>query len=412
MIMKQIALITTESATSRMIDPARGTHQPGMRAYNERLVLSLIRRHGSLPKAEIARLTGLSAQTVSVIVRQLERERLVIKERPQRGKVGQPLVPFSLNPEGAYFIGIKIGRRSGDLLLLDLAGQIRAKLHKAYTYPTPDDVMAFVEGSLEALTHDLSGDQRQHISGLGVGVPFELWNWEDAVGAPREVMTAWQGFDLQHRIETVCPWPVHFCNDATAACAGELVFGSGSQHRDYVYFFISYFIGGGIVMGGSLEPGRTGNAGALGSMPVPEVSGGARQLIHSASLYVLERALRAEGRDPALLWQSPDDWGDVGQLLEQWIETAATGIAYAIAASAAVFDFPTAIIDGAFPPAVRSRLVERIGEKIGHVDRRGLSPFGVIAGTIGSDARALGAASLPLLANFAIDRNVLFKDAA
>ena len=39
-----------------------------MRAYNERLVLSLVRRHGSLPKAEIARLTGLSPQTVSVIV--------------------------------------------------------------------------------------------------------------------------------------------------------------------------------------------------------------------------------------------------------------------------------------------------------------------------------------------------------
>jgi hypothetical protein len=43
---------------------------------------------------------------------------------------------------------------------------------------------------------------------------------------------------------------------------------------------------------------------------------------------------------------------------------------------------------------------------------RGLSPVGIIAGMIGSDARALGAASLPLLANFAIDRNVLFKDAA
>ena len=51
---------------------ARGTTQNGVRLYNERLALSLIRRHGSLPKAEIARLTGLSAQTVSVIVRQLE----------------------------------------------------------------------------------------------------------------------------------------------------------------------------------------------------------------------------------------------------------------------------------------------------------------------------------------------------
>ena len=49
---------------------ARGTTQNGVRLYNERLALTLIRQYGQLPKAEIARLTGLSAQTVSVIVRQ------------------------------------------------------------------------------------------------------------------------------------------------------------------------------------------------------------------------------------------------------------------------------------------------------------------------------------------------------
>jgi predicted ArsR family transcriptional regulator len=107
-------------------DFSRGTHQPGLRAYHARLLLSLIRRHGSLPKAEIARRTGLSPQTISVIVRQLEADGLLTKEKPQRGKVGQPLVPFSLNPDGAYFIGLKVGRRSGDLVLLDLAGHKRA----------------------------------------------------------------------------------------------------------------------------------------------------------------------------------------------------------------------------------------------------------------------------------------------
>ncbi|WP_236646175.1 winged helix-turn-helix domain-containing protein, partial [Sulfitobacter sp. HI0021] len=50
-----------------------------MRAYNERLVLSLIRRSGPTSKAEIARLTGLSAQTVSVIMRALEADGLLKK---------------------------------------------------------------------------------------------------------------------------------------------------------------------------------------------------------------------------------------------------------------------------------------------------------------------------------------------
>src|SRR5215218_4725516 len=93
---------------------ARGTTQSGVRLYNERLVLSLIRLHGQLPKAEIAKLTGLSAQTVSVIVRQLEADGLLKRRTPQRGKVGQPLVPFELDANGAFSIGLKVGRRSGD----------------------------------------------------------------------------------------------------------------------------------------------------------------------------------------------------------------------------------------------------------------------------------------------------------
>ena len=44
------------------------------------------------------------------------------------------------------------------------------------------------------------------------------------------------------------------------------------------------------------------------------------------------------------------------------------------------------------------------------VDRQGLAEFPVLEGTIGADARALGAASLPLFDNFIINRNVLFKE--
>lgn len=389
---------------------SRGTHQPGLRAYHARLLLSLIRRHGSLPKAEIARRTGLSPQTVSVIIRQLEADGLLTKEKPQRGKVGQPLVPFSLNPEGAYFIGLKVGRRTGDLVLLDLAGNRRAKIHQSYAYPTPADILSFVRSSLDALTVSLDEVSRTRIAGLGIAAPFELWNWEEEAGATLSILEAWRGVDLQKEIEAMCPWPVHFCNDATAACAGELVFGIGAHYSDYIYFFVSYFIGGGIVLNGALFPGCSGYAGALGSLPVPDSKGGMQQLIRAASLYGIERALNEAGRDPAILWQSPDDWGEIGEPLAHWIDKSAESLAYAIAAATSVIDFPTVIVDGAFPSDVRERLVDAIRRKITLVDTRGLAPFEIISGTIGSDARAMGAASLPLIANFAIDRDVLFKD--
>ena len=87
----------------------RGTNQAGARQYNERLILSLIRKAGSLPKAEIARQTGLSAQTVSVIVKRLEAEGLLEKGAKLKGRIGQPSIPFSLRDDGAGAFGLKIG---------------------------------------------------------------------------------------------------------------------------------------------------------------------------------------------------------------------------------------------------------------------------------------------------------------
>jgi hypothetical protein len=264
----------------------RGTNQTGVRLYNERLVLSLIRRHGSLPKAEMARLTGLSAQTVSMIIKQLEADGLVLKEAPTRGRIGQPPVPMSLNPDGAYALGLKIGRRSADLMLLDLVGGIRGTTHRTFRYPTPQQALRLFEEDFDTVTRGLRPGQKSRICGLGIAKPFEIWNWESEMGAPRDVLQQWCSFDIRREIAKTFSGPVHLCNDATAACAAELTFGNGNRYRDYAYFFVGSFVGGGIVLNGSLFQGRRGNAGALGSMAVPTGAAPttAQQLIRSASL--------------------------------------------------------------------------------------------------------------------------------
>jgi predicted NBD/HSP70 family sugar kinase len=388
----------------------RGTSQTGVRIYHERLVLSLIRTHGSLPKAEIARLTGLSSQTVSVIVRQLEADHLVLKGASVKGRVGQPSQPYSLNPDGAFSIGLKVGRRSGDLALIGLDGKLRDQVNLPYHFPTPAEFLRFAHQGLKDMLARLGPRFSQRIAGLGIAVPFELWKWEEEIGAPHEVMEAWKDFNLTAEIMRLGDWPVIACNDATAACAAELFFGGGRMFRDYAYIYVGYFAGGGLVINGHLHQGPTGNAAALGSMPVPRADGGNEQLIRSASLFRLEKTLREKGIDPSLLWQSHSDWHAADPYLEGWIADAAKGIAFAAVGIASVIDCAAVIIDGAMPPAVRLRLVDATRQALTTLNRDGIAPFSVEAGTIGVDARALGAASLPLFANFMIDRDVLFKE--
>ncbi len=388
----------------------RSTSQSGMRAHNERLILSLVRAHGALPKAEIARLAGLSAQAVSVIVRQMETDRLVRKGASIKGRIGQPSQPYSLNPEGAFSLGLKVGRRSGDLLLIGLDGLVRQRVHMPYHFPTPAEFLTFASAGLKQILTELGDKASARICGIGVAEPFDLWKWQEETGAPHEKMAAWKDFNLTAELARLCPWPVIDCNDATAACAAELFFGNGRSYGDHAYLYVGYFIGGGLVLNGQLHQGPNGNAAAIGSMPVPRGDGGTEQLIRSASLFRLELALRNGGIDPALLWQQYEDWSAAEPHLEKWIATAARGISLACAGIASIIECKAVIIDGAMPGSVRQRLTAAVIRELAQVNLDGITPFDVRPGSIGPDARALGAASLPLFANFMIDRDVLFKE--
>ena len=171
-----------------------------MRAQNERLVLSLVRRHGALAKSEIARMTGLSAQTVSVIMRHLEADHLLRRGTPQRGRVGQPMVPLSLDPEGAFFIGVKVGRRSLDMVLVDFVGGIRRRSGASYAFPTPDRTIAWVIDEVRSC-EALLGERAGRIAGVGLAVPFELWVWAEEIGAPEAELAAWRGLDLRDALD-------------------------------------------------------------------------------------------------------------------------------------------------------------------------------------------------------------------
>jgi predicted NBD/HSP70 family sugar kinase len=382
-----------------------GANQAGGRAYNERLTMSLIRLNGPLPKAELARLTGLSAQTLSQIVKRLESDGLLLAQEPLRGRIGQPSVPYALNPMGALSFGVKIGRRSADVVLCDLHGRILERAKLAYDYPLPDDVLDFVTQAMERMQR-AHADRR--LAGVGVAMPFDLWKWASEVDAPPGSLDGWKDMDVAAALKARTGMQAYLANDASAACGAELNVSHRGSNIDLLYLFIGSFVGGGIVLGGSLYQGRTGNAGALGSMPIS--FGSARnQLIHHASLLTLERELAQLRQDVSVL-QDPDaDWSGLGDALDDWLNLAAEALALTIVSGLAVIDFGLVCIDGAMPRAVLDRLVTLTRAAVGRLDLTGLSPFAISAGVLGADARVLGGAMLPIMENFGYGQDVLLK---
>jgi predicted NBD/HSP70 family sugar kinase len=342
-----------------------------------------------------------------VIIRQLEREGLLIKGEPVRGRVGQPSVPLMIHPRGAFMLGLKVGRRSAELVLTDFAGAVLGSRRQSYRWPTPEGVLAFVERHIAAMMELLAEEERGRVAGLGVAIPFELWNWPRQTGAPAAEMDKWRDVNLQAALAAQTGLPVFLQNDATAACGAELLFGRQGVSCDFIYFYVGTFIGGGVVLNGGLYAGRSGNAGAIGPMPVSDERGNIVQIIELTSIILLERMLVAAGIDPSPLWDSPGDWPDFGPSVEEWIETVGFGLAQAIVASVSVIDFDMAVIDGSLPAAIRARIVEATQRQIARLDLQGVRLPAIEEGRVGVDARMRGAASLPLVNRFLLQRNAL-----
>lgn len=390
----------------------RGGDTTGLRAYNERLTITAIRQAGALSKADVARTTGLSGQAATVIVNSLLDEGLLVKREKVRGRVGKPFTPIALNPEGAFSLGVKIGRRSLEVLLVDFGGDVVASRTTAYRAPLPAQTMALATATALELIDSLERGLRTRIVGLGVAMPWVLHEWSDVLGLEREAIAAWREIDVVDQFETATGLSVSLYNDATAACAAEMIAGDRIDRSSALYIYLGTFVGGGVVIDGRLYRGEQLNAGALGSMPMDQTGGDGRphQLIHQASVIDLERALTTAGFDVSEIL-SPHDTAGANDVFDAWLRRAVDALSRAVVSAMSVVDFEEVVIDGLLRPDWRRRVVDGVTAAYGRFNCTGLSPIEIATGSIGPKARVLGAALLPLIGRFSPDTDLLVKTA-
>ncbi|OAN68058.1 hypothetical protein A8B83_19225 [Rhodobacteraceae bacterium EhC02] len=369
------------------------------RPENERLILSLVRQADGLSKAEIARATGLSAQSATNIVNRLENEGLLSAGKSVRGKVGQPSKPYQIAPQGALSLGIKVGRQSAEIALMGFDFQFQKHRRITYDYPVLDAVREHVLTGARDMIDQLPPDQAQRLIGIGLAIPDALESWEGAIGAPCGSMAAWRDSDLRADIESHFAMPVLQMNDASAACLAELKLGKATEARSFLYVYVGTFAGGGLAIDGRVYEGLSGNAGALGSMPMKIVrSGKGEQLIGAASLHDLEMSALQAGVDPQVFYGETALPDEAERVFATWLDIAAPALAFTFVAGQAILDFDTMVLDASLSPAMRARLVNAVHAMLPAHDTRGLRPFDIVAGDLGLRARSLGSALLPFQA--------------
>jgi predicted NBD/HSP70 family sugar kinase len=389
----------------------RGSNHTGLRQFNERIVLQSIRQHGPIAKADLARLTDLSGQAVSVIVDKLFDDGLLKKQARTRGKIGQPSIPLSLDADGAFGVGLHVGRRSLEAVVCDFVGHIRYRKRYLYAYPDPELLLPVIQKALSALPAKM-GDHWSRTAGIGLAAPLFMHQWGDLLGSQANLaMQAWDGMDLPAAVQAMSPLPMFFAKDTTAACVAELLHGHGRVQRDFLYVFVGTFVGGGLVMGGQIVRGATGNAGAIGSMPLTtsasalgEQSAAPQQLLHLASGWQLEQALAQGGLSPDLAQDASIMKAAHDRYTQPWLTQTSQALAMTVASATALVDLGAVVIDGSLDGGLMAALVQQTQAQLAGYAFKGMLQPRVLKGEVGAHARALGGALLPLRAQFFPDQ--------
>ena len=90
------------------MDAARTTVRD-LRRHNRSVLLSRLFFDGPLSRHELARLSGLSAATVSNVTADLVDDRLVVEAGQVESDGGRPRVLLRVDPEYGYVVGIDVG---------------------------------------------------------------------------------------------------------------------------------------------------------------------------------------------------------------------------------------------------------------------------------------------------------------
>ena len=333
-------------------------------------MLSLIRAHGQLSKAQIAELSGLTAQTASVISRSLMEAGLLRAGAPVGGKVGQPFVPLSLNPEGAMFFGLHLDEREARLGLVDFTGSVITEKILPLASLDLEKIAKFTRDLVTRTRSAFDRDQNTRIQGLGVSVTggrvrngTRDLSWQELDGA---FAALGQSLGLA----------TYVASEAIAACSAELIYGVGGSISDFAYVFIGHSVSGGLVQNGRIRFARDDTGSNMGRVLVPSADG---PMVPLRTLASAARRKTANTKSFELL---------VG------------GIAHAAHAASSVVNFEAIIVDGSIEPEMLKHVTLQLRAALDSLNDDVASALLVREGSRARKQAVLGASCLPLADRF------------
>ncbi len=235
-------------------------------------VLALLREAGTCSRADLVRSSGLSAPTVTNVVKDLLAVDLIEPLGEGESSGGRPPDLIRFKAKRGCVLAVQITAGDIRFLLADLDGneleQLAISLSEMKT--TPEAVCGYIGEGLRTLLRRRRMTRDQLLV-LVVGVPA-ITNVEEGIVLAISTLEGWRSIKLRAMLHKIAGCMVIVENDINLAALGERYRGASRNESDFAYISIGKNVGAGIVLKGKIHHGAQWSAGEIGYLRLPNTS--------------------------------------------------------------------------------------------------------------------------------------------
>jgi predicted NBD/HSP70 family sugar kinase len=362
-----------------------------LRALNERTVLDTVRADGPISRAEVARKTGISRPTVSLVLRALLDYGLVRETEHDSGGPHYGALYYEADPDAAVVLGVDFGTRAVRTALCDLGGKVRAR-EEIRSRGSVEERIEALASSVRSLLRTAKVPE-DLLENAVVALPAVVSPTDGRISAPD--LPGLGAADLREQLEQTLRVPVTLENDVNLAAVAEQQRGVAQEVADFAFLLVGAGLGAAVMLDWKLHRGHNGNAGELDA-----VRSGRSDDVDPCAASLTELAAElAVGKETALvlpydvkeLFAATRAGDVVGAAV---VEEAGRRIALHLLPLAATLDLPLVVLGGsvganpALLEPVRRHLAEWLPFPAPRVEVSALGEAAVIEGALATGVDA------------------------
>lgn len=240
-----------------------GNNSAFLKQHNRTIILDTIARNMRIPRADIARITGLSKGGITPIISELLELGLIIETGTAESRGGKRPILLTLNPSGCFSIVADWTRNDCSVATVNMLGGIGAvKKIDVTAADSPATIINFIKNAVRSLTKG-----KRRLTGMCIVAPGPVDRTQGVILNPPN-FHGWSDIEVVSRLKRSFDFPVFLENNANAHGMAEKYIGKGRDYRDFIHIIVDEGIGASIFMDGRLHLGGDGFGSELGHVSI------------------------------------------------------------------------------------------------------------------------------------------------